>query len=379
MTFICTGDSSGPRENKCFSGGHKTGVCAQKQPPVAFFPAHWAPNDMKIYKGTQFPAPYRCGAFIAFHGSWNRAPGPQGGNNVVFQPLAGGKASGPYVVFADGFAGAIKDPGRVAYRPSGIAPSRADRGSPFPRLQHASVGKCVAAGRYPSGGRQCGRAPPRAARRDKRAGCSRRSHFPRRGQRRHLRRVSRLRRQGHPRRAGSDKRQMVGGRRQPTSDRPHHSSRCSGTEGPFWRDAATEDVYAGGTSINSTASSNGYLEIKSGGLAKGATINPGGIEIVSAAGQSNGTTINNGNAYVDGLAMSTTVNNGGGEYVDPAARPPTRRSIMVASNLSKARAAARPAARHATRRSITAASNMSLPGRIASGRNVPERLFVASS
>jgi glucose/arabinose dehydrogenase/mono/diheme cytochrome c family protein len=102
-------------------GGHKTGVCAQKQPPVAFFPAHWAPNGMQIYNGAQFPTPYRGGAFIAFHGSWNRAPGPQGGYNVVFQPLADGKASGPYVVFADGFAGAIKDPGRAAYRPSGIA------------------------------------------------------------------------------------------------------------------------------------------------------------------------------------------------------------------------------------------------------------------
>ncbi len=102
-------------------GGYKTGVCAQKQPPVAFFPAHWAPNGMQIYNGAQFPAPYRGGAFIAFHGSWNRAPGPQGGYNVVFQPLADGKASGPSVVFADGFAGAIKDPGRAAYRPSGIA------------------------------------------------------------------------------------------------------------------------------------------------------------------------------------------------------------------------------------------------------------------
>ena len=102
-------------------GGKTAGICAQKRPPVAFFPAHWAPNDMKIYNGTQFPAPYRGGAFIAFHGSWNRAPGPQGGYNVVFQPLAGGKASGPYVVFADGFAGAVKDPGKAAFRPSGVA------------------------------------------------------------------------------------------------------------------------------------------------------------------------------------------------------------------------------------------------------------------
>jgi glucose/arabinose dehydrogenase len=89
-------------------GGRAVGVCAQKQPPVAAFPAHWAPNDLLIYPGGQFPAAYKDGAFIAFHGSWNRAPGPQGGYNVVFQPLADGKASGPFVVFADGFAGPIK-------------------------------------------------------------------------------------------------------------------------------------------------------------------------------------------------------------------------------------------------------------------------------
>jgi glucose/arabinose dehydrogenase/cytochrome c5 len=102
-------------------GGKKVGACAEKQPPVAIFPAHWAPNDLKIYKGTKFPQPYRGGAFIAFHGSWNRAPGPQEGYNIVFQPLAGGKPSGSYIVFADGFVGAYKDPGRAAHRPSGLA------------------------------------------------------------------------------------------------------------------------------------------------------------------------------------------------------------------------------------------------------------------
>src|SRR5437588_10360801 len=61
------------------------------------------------------------GAFIAFHGSWNRAPGPQEGYNVVFQPLTDGKPSGNYVVFADGFAGEHKDPGRALHRPSGVA------------------------------------------------------------------------------------------------------------------------------------------------------------------------------------------------------------------------------------------------------------------
>jgi glucose/arabinose dehydrogenase/mono/diheme cytochrome c family protein len=102
-------------------GGKAVGPCAQKQGPIAAFPAHWAPNDLLLYDGYQFPMAYRGGAFIAFHGSWNRAPFPQGGYNVVFQPLADGKPSGKYVVFADGFAGAVKDPGQAAHRPSGLA------------------------------------------------------------------------------------------------------------------------------------------------------------------------------------------------------------------------------------------------------------------
>jgi glucose/arabinose dehydrogenase/mono/diheme cytochrome c family protein len=103
------------------NGGKTVGICAQKQEPVAAFPGHWAPNDMLIYQGNGFPAAYKDGAFIAFHGSWNRAPGPQAGYNVVFQPLSGGKASGPFVVFADGFAGAVKAPGRADHRPTGLA------------------------------------------------------------------------------------------------------------------------------------------------------------------------------------------------------------------------------------------------------------------
>jgi len=102
-------------------GGKKVGVCADKAEPVASFPAHWAPNDLVIYSGKMFPKAYQDGAFIAFHGSWNRAPSPQGGYNVVFQPMKDGKASGPYVVFADGFAGAVKEPGRAAHRPTGLA------------------------------------------------------------------------------------------------------------------------------------------------------------------------------------------------------------------------------------------------------------------
>lgn len=102
-------------------GGKSTGLCASRKAPLAAFPAHWAPNALLIYEGDKFPAGYRDGAFIAFHGSWNRAPGPQGGFNIIFQPMRAGRASGQYVVFADGFAGAGKARGEAAHRPTGLA------------------------------------------------------------------------------------------------------------------------------------------------------------------------------------------------------------------------------------------------------------------
>ena len=102
-------------------GGKTVGVCANKISPVAVFPAHWAPNAMVLYDQTQFPERYRGGVFIAFHGSWNRAPYAQGGYNVVYQPLDGDHASGQCEIFADGFAGSVKSPGKAEHRPSGVA------------------------------------------------------------------------------------------------------------------------------------------------------------------------------------------------------------------------------------------------------------------
>jgi len=102
-------------------GGQKVGPCANKTAPIAAFPAHWAPNAMVLYDQRQFPPRYRHGVFIAFHGSWDRAPYPQGGYNVVFQPLADDGAAGKCEIFADGFAGAVKSPDRAEHRPSGLA------------------------------------------------------------------------------------------------------------------------------------------------------------------------------------------------------------------------------------------------------------------
>lgn len=101
--------------------GHTVGVCASKIGPVAAFPAHWGPNGMVFYDQKQFPAHYRGGVFIAFHGSWDRAPYPQGGYNVVFQSLAKGRAAASCEIFADGFAGPVKAPDEALHRPSGVA------------------------------------------------------------------------------------------------------------------------------------------------------------------------------------------------------------------------------------------------------------------
>lgn len=102
--------------------GKKTGGEKAIDPLVAF-PAHIAPNALLFYTGTMFPTKYRNGAFIAFHGSWNRAPEPQKGYFVAFVPFKNGKPSGEWEVFADNFAGieTIQAPGQAVHRPCGLA------------------------------------------------------------------------------------------------------------------------------------------------------------------------------------------------------------------------------------------------------------------
>ncbi len=104
--------------------GKQVGLCARKHEPAVAFPAHWAPDGLTFYAATQFPARYRGGAFIAFHGSWNRAPLPQAGYRVVFVPFKDGRPMGTYETFADGFrhekgAGPEHRPVGVAVGPDG--------------------------------------------------------------------------------------------------------------------------------------------------------------------------------------------------------------------------------------------------------------------
>jgi glucose/arabinose dehydrogenase len=64
----------------------------------------------------------QSGAFIAFHGGFDRAPFPNEGFNVMFVPMgSNGTPSGAPEIFADGFAGPGGPlPGAALHRPVGV-------------------------------------------------------------------------------------------------------------------------------------------------------------------------------------------------------------------------------------------------------------------
>ncbi|MDH4130549.1 MAG: PQQ-dependent sugar dehydrogenase [Gemmatimonadota bacterium] len=96
--------------------GKTTGRCAAARNPLIGFPGHWAPMAMTFYDAAQFPARYRGGVFISFHGSWNRSPLPQEGFRVVFAPFVEpGRPAGAYETFA------TSREGPTQLRPNGLA------------------------------------------------------------------------------------------------------------------------------------------------------------------------------------------------------------------------------------------------------------------
>ncbi len=100
--------------------GEIVGRCSEMKAPEIGLPAHWAPNALAFSNGS-FEEEYRSGAFVAFHGSWNRSP-PQEGYNVVWLPFDGNSPSGEWEVFADGFAGGeVTRPSEADFRPTGVA------------------------------------------------------------------------------------------------------------------------------------------------------------------------------------------------------------------------------------------------------------------
>jgi glucose/arabinose dehydrogenase len=106
-----------------YGGDGKKAADDKYKDPLIGFPAHWAPMDLLFHSGNGVPAEYAQGAFIVFHGSWNRMPFEQQGYNVVFVPMREGRVKGDWRVFGDGFKGTTKlmNPRDTAYRPVGIA------------------------------------------------------------------------------------------------------------------------------------------------------------------------------------------------------------------------------------------------------------------
>jgi glucose/arabinose dehydrogenase len=94
------------------------GLVAKAIIPDVLLGAHVAPLQFSFYTGKQFPQSYWGGAFIAEHGSWNRAT--RAGYQIAFVAFQDGQPSADPVTFLTGF---VSDPkGRnVSGRPVGVA------------------------------------------------------------------------------------------------------------------------------------------------------------------------------------------------------------------------------------------------------------------
>ena len=106
----------GPHEDPRNKGQREDLVKKTTVPDVSLG-SHVAVLDAIFYTGKQFPAEYRGGAFLAFHGSWNRAK--RVGQSIVFIPFKNAKPSGPIREFLTGWM-LSPDSANVWGRPVGL-------------------------------------------------------------------------------------------------------------------------------------------------------------------------------------------------------------------------------------------------------------------
>jgi glucose/arabinose dehydrogenase len=85
--------------------------------PDVLLVSHTATLGLAFYTGSAFPQKYRNGAFLAQHGSWNRAV--LSGYKVLFVPFKNGKPSGDPEDFLTGFIADLESK-KVHGRPVGI-------------------------------------------------------------------------------------------------------------------------------------------------------------------------------------------------------------------------------------------------------------------
>jgi glucose/arabinose dehydrogenase len=105
------GDHRDPRH-----AGQRPDLAGHVSVPDVLFQAHSAPLGITFYEGTQFPVEYRGEAFVALHGSWNRAK--RTGYKVVRLLMKDGKPTGAYEDFLTGF---VADDESVWGRPVDVA------------------------------------------------------------------------------------------------------------------------------------------------------------------------------------------------------------------------------------------------------------------
>ncbi|MDE2228582.1 MAG: sorbosone dehydrogenase family protein [Alphaproteobacteria bacterium] len=108
------GDHPDPRHR----GAHPE-LASSVVAPDLLIQAHSAPLGVAIYDGNQFPAAYKGDAFVALHGSWNRAA--RTGYKIVRVRMKNGAPTGAYEDFVTGF---LLPDGEVWGRPVGVTVAR---------------------------------------------------------------------------------------------------------------------------------------------------------------------------------------------------------------------------------------------------------------
>jgi glucose/arabinose dehydrogenase len=105
----------GDHEDTRPSGGRRPDLADKVTVPDVLVQPHSAPLGIAFNPGGQFPADWTGDAFVALHGSWNRAL--RTGYKIVRLPFRNGKPTGEYQDFVIGFVANNQD---VWGRPVGV-------------------------------------------------------------------------------------------------------------------------------------------------------------------------------------------------------------------------------------------------------------------